>query len=270
MLFDLQGKRRRVVQVTYLSLALLMGGGLVLFGVGSDAQGGLLDALGIRDSSGGGDSRSDDRLERAEERLKVNPRDENALKEVVRASYQLAGEDADPNTGAYGEDGRANLAKADRAWQRYLALEPKQIDDSLGRLMVQAYGPGALNKAPGAARAAEIVAEAEGTSVAFIQLVQYAALAGQSRKADLAGMRAVELAPKGQRKLVKQQVEQAKAAAAAAQAQAAGAQPGGGAGGTGTPAPPGAPSGGAPPSGGGTPSPGGRPPSGRPSGSKEP
>ena len=36
MLFDLQGKRRRVVQATYLTLALLMGGGLVFFGIGSD------------------------------------------------------------------------------------------------------------------------------------------------------------------------------------------------------------------------------------------
>jgi hypothetical protein len=34
MLFDLRGRRRRVVQVTYLMLALLLGGGLVLFGIG--------------------------------------------------------------------------------------------------------------------------------------------------------------------------------------------------------------------------------------------
>ena len=34
MLFDLRGRRRRAVQGTYLMLAVLMGGGLVLFGVG--------------------------------------------------------------------------------------------------------------------------------------------------------------------------------------------------------------------------------------------
>ena len=34
MLFDLRGRgRRRTVQVIYLSLAILMGGGLVLFGI---------------------------------------------------------------------------------------------------------------------------------------------------------------------------------------------------------------------------------------------
>ena len=46
MLFDLQGRRRRMVQATYLILAVLMGGGLVLFGVGSGSiSGGLFDAL---------------------------------------------------------------------------------------------------------------------------------------------------------------------------------------------------------------------------------
>jgi len=38
MLFDLHGRRRRVVQATYLALAVLMGGGLVLFGVGGDVS----------------------------------------------------------------------------------------------------------------------------------------------------------------------------------------------------------------------------------------
>src|SRR5918992_4487779 len=57
MLFDLQGKRRRVVQATYLTLAVLMGGGLVLFGIGSDAgQGGLFDAVFGTDGGGNGGS----------------------------------------------------------------------------------------------------------------------------------------------------------------------------------------------------------------------
>jgi hypothetical protein len=40
--------------------------------------------------------------------------------------------------------------------------------------------------------------------------VQFAALAGQDRKADLAGRKAIELAPKDQRSSVKAIVEQAK------------------------------------------------------------
>ena len=47
MLFDLRGRgRRRTVQVIYLSLAVLMGGGLVLFGIGGGTNESLFDAIG--------------------------------------------------------------------------------------------------------------------------------------------------------------------------------------------------------------------------------
>ena len=53
MLFDLRGRgRRRTVQAIYLSLAILMGGGLVLFGIGSDQSGGIVDAVVGEGSSG--------------------------------------------------------------------------------------------------------------------------------------------------------------------------------------------------------------------------
>ncbi len=256
MLFDLGGRRKRLVQVVYAALALLMGGSLVLLGVGSDAPGGLLDALGVRDSSDPGNSNTGDRLGKAEERLRANPRDENALKEVTRLSYQAANEKADPNTGAYSPEAQSSLGKADRAWQRYLDLQPKTPDDSLARLMIQAYSPGALNKAPEAARAAELVAQAEQTPAAYAQLTLYASLANQTRKADLAGKRAIELAPPDERKSVKQQIEQAKAAAVQAQLQQQQAAMGSGAPGGAPPsggaappaAPPAAPGGGSPPS----------------------
>src|SRR5918997_620937 len=46
MLFDLRGTgRRRTVKVVYITLAFLMGGGLVLFGIGGDVSGGLVDVI---------------------------------------------------------------------------------------------------------------------------------------------------------------------------------------------------------------------------------
>ena len=47
MLFDLRGPgRRRTVKIIYITLAFLMGGGLVLFGIGGGAApGGLVDAI---------------------------------------------------------------------------------------------------------------------------------------------------------------------------------------------------------------------------------
>ena len=214
MLFDLGGKRRRVVQATYLLLAVLMGGGLVLFGIGGDVSGGLFDAFSERRSSGGdGSALVEQRIERANTRLKANPKDGAALKEIVRARYQLASQSANPDTGAFGGPARAQLRQAGRAWERYLALDPDPPDAGLASLMVQAYGEGGLNQPARAVRAAEIVAEARPSAQAFLLLTRYASLAGQTRTADLAGQRAVELAPRDQRTLVRQQVEQAKAPA---------------------------------------------------------
>ena len=52
MLFDLQGPRKTFVKVIYLGLAILMAGGLVLFGIGSNnAPGGLADVFGGGDSA---------------------------------------------------------------------------------------------------------------------------------------------------------------------------------------------------------------------------
>src|SRR5918997_6289454 len=112
MLFDLKGKRRRVVQAVYLTLAVLMAGGLVFFGIGSDVSGGLFDAFSERGGDSGGNSAIQKRVEAAEARLKRNPRDEAALKEVVRGRYQLAGQTADPNTLRYTREGKAELTRA--------------------------------------------------------------------------------------------------------------------------------------------------------------
>jgi hypothetical protein len=66
MLFDLRGRgRRRTVQIIYLSLALLMGGGLVLFGIGGATSGGLVDAI----QGGSGTQSADDVFEKRVEAL---------------------------------------------------------------------------------------------------------------------------------------------------------------------------------------------------------
>ena len=207
MLFDLKGRRRRVVQATYLMLAILMGGGLVFFGIGGDVSGGLFDAFSDRSSSGSSLVR--DRIEDNEAKLETNPKNEAALKALVRDWYQLANEEiTDQQT--YTEEGMERLAEADDAWKRYLAVEKKKPEPSLAAFMVQIYLPTALNQAADGAPAAEILADAQPNAQAYLQLTQFAAAAGEKRKAELAGQKAVELAPKSQRSTVKQLVEQAK------------------------------------------------------------
>ncbi len=212
MLFDLQGRRRRVVQATYLMLAVLMGGGLVFFGIGSDVSGGLVDAFKGEDGGGNGNSVIEKRLESAQRRAAANPRDEAALKELVRGHYQLAGQNTDRRTFRFTREGKAQLAKAASAWERYLALEPEQPDVGLARFMVQAYAPEGINRPSRGAEAAELVAEEDKPQSAqnYLILARYAQEAGQTRKADLAGDKALELAKGGQKKQVKAALKQIK------------------------------------------------------------
>jgi hypothetical protein len=237
MLFDLQGKRRRLVQGVYLTLAILMGVGLVVFGIGSSVSGGLGDLF----TGGGGENQGDEiiqkRIDTAETQLEANPRNEAALAQLIRGRYQLATADADPDTGQFSEDARDDLLKARDAWQRYLATNPEKPNVGLARVMIQAYSGLAQFQTDdpsetqrhwaGAAGAIEVIAAQQPNTANYIALVQYASLAGQTNKADLAGKKAVELAPKKQRKAVQQEVESAKASAAQQAGAGGAAAPGG-------------------------------------------
>lgn len=215
MLFDLKGRRRHVVQGTYVLLALLMGGGLILFGIGGGTSGGLLDAFKGGGGSSSANSAIQKRIDAAERRLAVNPSDRGALQEIIRDNYQLASLSADPNTGLFSADGRKDLQQASSAWQRYLATNPAKPDATLANYMFQAYSQAGLNQPSNAQKAAEIVAADQNSSSAYIRVVQYATLAGDKRTAGLAAQKALALAPKGQRGSVKSLIKQAEAVGSA-------------------------------------------------------
>src|SRR5687768_3881578 len=123
MLFDLRGRgRRRTVQVIYLSLALLLGGGLVLFGIGGDVQGGLFDAF--RDNQGNANEQLEKRVEGAEKAVAARPQDAAAWGSLANAQYQLAGQSKGyvQETGEFTGQARTRLVEAQRAWRRHLAL----------------------------------------------------------------------------------------------------------------------------------------------------
>ena len=220
MLFDLKGKRRRAVQGTYILLAVLMGGGLVLFGIGGGSlNGGLLNAFTGGGGSSTGNKQIQQRIDNAQKQLAANPQNQAALQEVIRDNYQLASLSADQTTGLFTADGKKNLRQAADAWQRYLNTNPAKPNAVLANYMFQAYGQAGLNQPGNAQKAAEIVAAAQPSASAYIRVVQYAALAGDKRTADLAGQKALGLAPKGQRSSVKKLVQQAKAVGATTSTQ---------------------------------------------------
>ena len=225
MLFDLRGAgRRTTIKVVYLTLALLMGGGLVLFGIGGDVSGGLVDAITERSgTTDTGTGRYEDRVRTAERATQADPKDAEAWAALARARYQLAnaGDNFDQSTGQYAAAGKAELTQATRAWERHLALDPKQPDDGVASLMVQAYSQFGINDPVKAVAAQEVIAEARPKSATFANLAVLAYQAGQTRKGDLATERAVDLADADDRKTLRSELKSAKEQALQQQLQEA-------------------------------------------------
>ena len=209
MLFDLRGRRRRLVQAVYLTLAVLLGGGLVLFGIGGDVSGGLFDAFSDRSGAGNPNSAIEERIDRLERRLQTNPDNQAALQELVRNYYQLATAQQE-SSGQFPDDAKDELRRAAASWQRYVATVEGDPNPATATFALRVYDVGALNRPAEAQRAAAIIAESENNVESYLRLVVYATLAGDRRTADLATQKAVELAPEGQKKDVERQAEQLK------------------------------------------------------------
>jgi tetratricopeptide (TPR) repeat protein len=213
MLFDLRGRgRRRTVQVIYLSLAILMGGGLVLFGIGGGTNGGLFDAIGGSGSGGGTsiDAVFKQRLDTYEKRLQANPRDQAALIGITKLHFGNAstGENYNQTQQAYTAKGLQELRLASASWERYLALDPAKPDAGAANVMTQAYGPGGLKQFDRAVSSLEIViASRKETANLYAQLAILAAGAKQDRKSTLAEKKALDLTPKAQRKELKSAID---------------------------------------------------------------
>jgi hypothetical protein len=212
MLFDLRSRgRRRTVQVVYLGLALLMGGGLVLFGVGTgNGNGGLLNAF-----SGGGSSSAQGQALSSQEKAalkqtRLNPHDPNAWAALVSARWDSAstGANYDSATGSFTVSGKKKLADTVDAWQRYLQLT-KSPNSTLAILAARAYG--ALGKFSGEAGAWEIQSAANPTVAhGYECLAASAYAAGQTREGDLALSKALTLVPTLSRTALKSEIEAAK------------------------------------------------------------
>jgi hypothetical protein len=221
MLFDLQGKRRRVVQVTYLGLAVLMGGGLVLFGVGSGASGGIFDIFSGGDG-GSGNEIVEARIDKNEQRAKTNPQAEGPHKELVRDYYSLAVAQAS-NQGVFPADAQDDLRKASEHWTAYLNVEKGDPDTSLARVALQLYDVSALDQPQQAVRVARIIAADVDDPGSYLQLAQYAMLAGDKRVEKLATTKSIDLARNdAERKAVRTQLKKIKEQVIASQFQQGG------------------------------------------------
>src|SRR5581483_342078 len=122
MLFDLRSRgRRRTVQGVYLGLALLMGGGLVLFGVGAgNGFGGILNAFTGNGSSSAQKQAVSQQEKTALRATRLNPTSPAAWGQLVEARWASAGQgsNVDPTTGAFTTSGRKELTLLTQAWQK--------------------------------------------------------------------------------------------------------------------------------------------------------
>ncbi len=219
MLFDLRSRgRRRTVQGVYLFLAILLGGGLVLFGVGAgNGLGGLLNAF-----SGGGSTSGQKAVVSQQEKdairaTQLNPNSAADWANLVQARWTAAGQGANFNssTGQFTASGLNELKLATQDWQRYVQLT-KNPDPNLAVLAARAYA-GQQNYA-GEASAWDIETLADPTAAkGFECLAVSAYAAGQTRKGDLASAKALSLVPKAQQTLLKQAINQAKTTPSVAQ-----------------------------------------------------
>jgi hypothetical protein len=225
MLFDLRSAgRRRTIKVVYGGLALLMFMGFVFFGIGSSGLSGSIGDL-LGQSSGGSDNTGQKRLETqvrtADRQAHVSASDAAAWAGLVKARLRLAnvGDYFDPAKSDYTAAGKRQLTQAGTAWDKYLALKPAKPDESLARQMIQAYL--SIAKPAKAVATQEVLTEVDPTQQTFQNLAILSYQAGQLRKGDLAAGKAVDLAPKDQKKTVKSQLDQYKSQAAAQQIQQA-------------------------------------------------
>ncbi len=211
MLFDLRSRgRRRSVQAVYLGLAVLMGGGLILFGVGTGTGGGgLLNGLTGNGSNNQQGQVISQQVKNAQRQAERNPNSAAAWAALVSARWANASSSGyDSSTNTYTADGKKDLAGVAAAWQRYLALTSKP-SGNLAILAANTYGT--LGQYASQANAWDIASAADPGSVKGFECLAISAYAAkQTRKGDLAAAKALTMVPKASRKQLQTEINTAK------------------------------------------------------------
>jgi hypothetical protein len=239
MLFDLRSPgRRNLIRVVYGFLAVLMGGGLIFFGIGGSG-GGLFSDVG-GGGGGGGDNPFEDQISDAEAKVQQNPQDTAALAELVALHFQAGSNqievDQESGTQSLTDEGEQQLQESADAWDRYLKATRKsggQANTSTASVAFQLFsllanvsfsraqgatsGTEALADAndavtswSDAAEAQRILVDAQPGAPAYVRLAQFLYLAGDIEGGDQAAAQATQAAKGNERAAVEQQLKQAK------------------------------------------------------------
>lgn len=232
MLFDLQSPgRRRIIKVVYSILAILLAVGLVGFGIGSDATGGISD---IFSSGGSADTGFEEEIDDAEEKAEANPKDAAAQLELVTLYIQQGDSqlDADEATGQtiITSDAADSYNAAADAWAAYLALKPPKPDNGAALRIANTFFLLAQNSTSAvearvqienAAEAQQVAADADSSRGNLGNLALYLYFAGRFAEGDRATAQSVAKTPKDEQAAARKQLEQIKTQAEAFEKQVA-------------------------------------------------
>jgi len=137
MLFDLRGKRKRVIQVIYVLLAVIMAASLLVIGLPG----------GVNPFGGGSGVVSQDgadlaieRAQRLEDRVAAEPNNRNAQAELVRARVSAGNslvEIDDQGLTQVGDEARVQYDLAAQAWDDYLKQTNNKPDPTVAVLISQ-------------------------------------------------------------------------------------------------------------------------------------
>jgi predicted Zn-dependent protease len=210
MLFDLRGRhRRRFVRLLYTGLALLIGLGLVGFGVGGGfGGGGILSSVSENESSSSTSFSA--QIKKYRKQTKQRPSDLAAWEGLIKAQL---GESSNYTQNGVSSKGKEIFAEAAESWQSYLALNPPHPSTALASQMVLVYGSEGLNQPTQAVAALQILVAARPTSpTLYAELAEYAYKAKDSHTGELAAAKAESLAPAAQKAQYKKALAEVKAA----------------------------------------------------------
>jgi hypothetical protein len=211
MLFDLRGRgRRNTIRVIYVGLALLMGVGLVGFGIGTGGSGGgILNAANNNEGSGGLSFSA--QIKKYQKLTREQPKNLGAWEKLVTAQLHEAGSEAYVTRTGVTSKGKELFARIGQSWNRYMALGPRHPNPELAQRMVAVFGEEGLNDPAAAVGVLQIAVAARPTSASLYgALAQYAYKAHNTRVGDLAAEKAVKLAPPLQKARLKQEFESLK------------------------------------------------------------
>jgi hypothetical protein len=212
MLFDLRGRgRRRAVRVLYTGLALLMGVGLVGFGIGGGfGSGGLFNSL--TSSEGANSASFASQITKYRKLTEKQPHSLSAWEGLTKnLLHEAGGEQYVTNSGVVTSKGKALFKQAAQAWSSYIALNPPKPNAELALLMRSVYSEAGLNEPAKGVQIMQLVVAAKPTVAAFYaELAEYAYKAHNTRVGDLASEKAVKLAPATARTRVKDELAEVK------------------------------------------------------------